>query len=130
MEAAKHKLYIKVPYLKRGKLAYKKVQNIGRVKGVFTFKLDQQYAFQCAPLAEGEESITVIRMTIPKGTPVTQGYTEVCQSLAKMGYDPVVVCTAMGFDEVLEGAVVAILADTIQGYKADLLIMDDIGCPA
>lgn len=97
------RLYIKVPYMKRGKIAYKKVQNIGKVKGILTFKIDQQYAFQCAPLGDTEASMTVIRMTIPAGTPVSQGYVEIFESLHKMGYEPDAVCEAMGFTEVCNG---------------------------
>lgn len=96
------KLYIKIPHMKRHKVAYKKVQNIGKVNGVYTFKIDQQYAFQCAPLGATEESMTVIRMTIPAGTPVEQGYQEIRSSLKKMGYDPIEVCGAMGFPELIE----------------------------
>lgn len=89
--------------MRKGKLAYKRVQNIGSRKGVPTFLVDQQYAFQCAELGETEESMTVIRMTIPAGTPVQRGYKEVRESLRKLGYDPYHVCVAMGFDEILEG---------------------------
>ena len=94
-------LYIKTPYMRKGKLKYKKVQNIGRRKGVLTFLIDQQYAFQCAPLGETEESMTVIRMTIPAGTPVELGYAEIRDSLRKLGYDPIAICEAMGFTEVI-----------------------------
>lgn len=93
--------YIKTPVTRRGKIKLRKVQNIGLVKGVQTFLLDQQYAFQCAPMGDTEASMTVIRMTIPKGTPVERGYSEIRHSLHKMGYDAFDVCTAMGFDEVV-----------------------------
>lgn len=96
------KLYIKIPKLKRGKLAYKKVQNIGSRKGVPTFLIDQQYAFQCAPMADTEESMSVIRMTIPAGTPVRKGYDEIWASLEKLGYDPAKVTLAMGFYEIFD----------------------------
>jgi len=96
-----NKLYIKVPYMYRGKLKYRKVQNIGKRNGAPAFLVDQQYAFQCAPLGDTEESMTVIRMTIPAGTYVEDGYTEILRSLRKMGYEnPKAVCHAMGFDEI------------------------------
>ena len=140
--------YIKTPVTRRGKIKLRKVQNIGLVKGVKTFLLDQQYAFQCAPMGDTEASMTVIRMTIPKGTAVMQGYTEVYKSLAALGYDPYKVLKAMGFEEVIYGSefcsqivgkesctecgegrgCTGVKDEPIRGIKANLIIMDDLGC--
>ena len=91
--------YTKIWTQHKGKPVEKKVLNIKDGK----FKIDQQYAFQIAPMGDTEESMTIIRMTIPAGTPVEQGYKEIRDSLTKLGYDPEVICKAMGFDEVISG---------------------------
>lgn len=102
---------VKVWQLRRGKPVEKTVRNIVKRNGVDVFRIDQQYAFQVAPFVEGESSTTVIRMIIPKGTSVKQGYQEIRESLRKLGYDPYHVCTEMGFDEVVEDVVHEAIAD-------------------
>ena len=69
------------------------------INGVFT--RDQAYIF---PVNESENggSITVIQMTIPKGTEVQAGYAEVRASLRTLGLCPAVVCPAMGFPEIVD----------------------------
>jgi hypothetical protein len=95
------KKYIKITKLIKGKPVVCHVLNIMHGR----FLHPQQYVFNVAEAAEGDKSITVIRMIIPKGTKIMQGYNEILESLKKLGYeDPYDVCIKMGFTEVAEGA--------------------------
>lgn len=64
------------------------------------FLIDQNYAFNIND-AEDDGSITVIRMTIPAGTEVEDGYSEIRASLKALDLDPEKVCIALGFTEVV-----------------------------
>lgn len=89
-----------------GKIIEKLVKNINDDG---TFAMDQVYAFPVNVELNGasKESVTVHRCLIPEGTQVEVGYKAVRSFIAHLGYEPSVICKALGFNELLE--------DTING---------------
>lgn len=72
--------------------------------GEVVFAREQRYTFPVNQPENKEGSVTLIVMTIPKHSPVDEGYIEILNSLVELGYkeDPMLVCKEMGFHEIPE----------------------------
>lgn len=84
-----------------GKIIEKMVKNINDDG---TFAIDQVYAFpvNVGLGTDSKESVTVHRCLIPAGIHVEVGYKAVRDFIYHQGYDPEVICKALGFNELLE----------------------------
>lgn len=66
------------------------------------FTVDQKYFFPINN--QDDDSVTVMRMVIPAGTPWRDGYAEIRNVLSQLGYDPEEIADKLEIPEIMAGA--------------------------